>query len=209
MAPWRGDTDSDTAHDRAVRTLRILIRPWTTAYAPSTWRRFGYAVVALPLHVVCVAVTLVGGAGTADRWQRRTARTVVGADVEPAGRRPAGPRVVVRSLLSLPILAAAWLLLDYAISNVPGNVLYPVRPTVSIALDYHDVAVPWNPWWGVPHRFAPHPGGIWASTYTAWGGPTLAGAWAVHAGLTLLVLFPVLAWAVRGLVRLTVCLVWR
>jgi hypothetical protein len=38
---------------------------------------------------------------------------------------------------------------------------------------------------------------------TSWGGPTLAGAWAVHAGLALVTIYPVLAWAIRGLVRLS------
>ncbi|SCG62051.1 hypothetical protein [Micromonospora coxensis] len=33
----------------------------------------------------------------------------------------------------------------------------------------------------------------------SWGGPTLAGAWATHAGLTLALVVPVVAWAVRGL----------
>jgi hypothetical protein len=43
----------------------------------------------------------------------------------------------------------------------------------------------------------------WGNTYdTWWGGPTLAGAWVVHAGVALLTVFPVLAWAIRGLTRL-------
>ncbi|GLY07889.1 hypothetical protein [Actinoplanes sp. NBRC 101535] len=37
---------------------------------------------------------------------------------------------------------------------------------------------------------------------TAWGGPTLAGVWAVYAGLVLLVTVPVLLWTLWGLARL-------
>ncbi|MGB2570432.1 hypothetical protein ACPFP2_18570 [Micromonospora citrea] len=33
----------------------------------------------------------------------------------------------------------------------------------------------------------------------SWGGPTLAGAWATHAGLILALVVPVVAWAVQGL----------
>lgn len=190
-----------------MRLLRVLVRPWTTAYAPSTWRRFGYAVVALPLHVACLVLAVVGRARTADHWRRRVARACTGLPAGESSHRHLGVRVVAGSALSLPVLTAAWLLLDYAVSNIPGNLLYPFRPSVSLALDYHDVAVPWNPWWGGPHRFAPHPQGIWASTYHAWGGPTLAGAWAVHAALAALVLYPLLAWTIRALVRVTVALI--
>jgi hypothetical protein len=48
-----------------------------------------------------------------------------------------------------------------------------------------------------------HEGNVWASTYyDAWGGPTLLGAWAVHAMLAILIVFPPLGWVIRGLVQL-------
>ena len=43
----------------------------------------------------------------------------------------------------------------------------------------------------------------WASTYyTENGGPTLAGTWAYHTAQQWVTIFPLLAWAIRGVTRL-------
>jgi hypothetical protein len=62
------------------------------------------------------------------------------------------------------------------------------------------VAYPFRPFVGLHGNDG---GGIWASTYHgSWGGPSLAGAWIVHAAQMMLIVFPAMAWAVRGLLRL-------
>jgi hypothetical protein len=95
-------------------------------------------------------------------------------------RRPGQARAVGRALLAVPIAIASSVL----------TVVLAFLALVNV------VAYPFRPYLGVPDSG----GGIWASRYdNSWGGPTLAGAWAVHAGLVLLIVVPVYAWAVRGL----------
>ena len=65
--------------------------------------------------------------------------------------------------------------------------------------------LPWDGWnllWTIRFHRATGPNPRANNYTTSWGGPTPAGAWAVHAGLTLLTIYPVLAWAIHGLVRL-------
>ncbi|MEH0842493.1 hypothetical protein V6U81_08910 [Micromonospora sp. CPCC 205711] len=88
-------------------------------------------------------------------------------------------RVLARALLTLPIALASTVLTATLAFLVLINVLaYPFRSLL-----------------GLP---GPTDGGYQDS----WGGPTLAGAWAVHAGLVLTLVVPVVAWAVRGLTSL-------
>lgn len=62
------------------------------------------------------------------------------------------------------------------------------------------VAYPFRPFIGLHGNDG---GGIWASTYYgSWGGPSLAGSWAVHAVQMMVLIFPVFAWVIRGLVGL-------
>ncbi len=90
---------------------------------------------------------------------------------------------VARGLLALPVAAAATGLIAVLTDLIVINV----------------VAYPWRPYLGLHGNDG---GGIWASTYDgSWGGPSLAGAWAVHALGVMLLVFPALAWAVRGLLR--------
>jgi hypothetical protein len=155
--------------------MRKVLSFWVTPFRADTWRRFGYAVVA-PLVFAASLVRALA----ARRW--------------PA---------VARSVAGLAIGLVAWVLLqDFALLMLI-NIAYPAR--VYISAGDHANFLPWDGWnllWTIRfHRaIGPNP---WANNYTtSWGGPTLAGAWAVHAGLTLLTIYPVLAWAIRGLVRL-------
>lgn len=85
-----------------------------------------------------------------------------------------------RSLLSLPVAALSTFLTVALGWLVLINVL----------------AYPFRAYLGVPNETRD----IWSDHYSdSWGGPTLAGAWATHAALALVVGVPAVAWAVRGL----------
>jgi hypothetical protein len=178
---------------------------WLTPFRASTWRRFGYAVVGLPVGLACVPLALVGRAGAAARVQRRLAGALTELPV-PAPQTPVrGLRVLAGSVLGVVLGAVSWVLLQDLALLLFVNVAFPLRDYVSFGLGEN--FLPWDGWnllWSV--RVHSSPGtDPWANTYaTSWGGPTLAGAWAVHAGLALLAIYPVLAWAVRGCVRLQV-----
>jgi hypothetical protein len=97
-----------------------------------------------------------------------------------SGRRPGADRAVARAVLAVPI-------------GIASSVLTAVLAFLTLI---NVLAYPFRPYLGLPGNG----GDIWASRYAdSWGGPTLAGAWTVHAGLVLLIVVPVLAWAVRGL----------
>ena len=155
--------------------MRKVLSFWVTPFRADTWRRFGYAIVA---PVVC-AVSLVR-ALAARRWQ-----------------------VAARSLAGLAVGLVAWVLLQDLAYLMLLNIAYPARAYISAG--DHANFLPWDGWnllWTIRFRRATGPS-PWANNYTtSWGGPTLAGAWAVHAGLSLLTIYPELAWAIRGLVRL-------
>jgi hypothetical protein len=101
----------------------------------------------------------------------------------PSALRAVASRRFARGILALPVAAAATGLtavLGYL--TVINVVAYPFRPYLGL--------------------HANDGGSIWASTYYgSWGGPTLAGAWAVHALGILLIVFPLVTWTVRGLLR--------
>lgn len=87
--------------------------------------------------------------------------------------KPAFSRV--RGLAAVPLDAVSLVVVGYCWLGVVVNVAYPARPLLGMNGDYRD----------------------------AWGGPTLAGAWAVHAlaGIAFWLLVP---WMLRGYVAL-----WR
>ncbi|MER7946448.1 hypothetical protein ABTY59_03520 [Streptomyces sp. NPDC096079] len=116
------------------------------------------AFLALPVGLAAVALVLTGQPGRAARVQARL-----------AGGEWTGGRVLGRAVLGLPLDAAAFLLVGYALFNSVRNLGYPLW---YLDTDYHQ----------------------------AWGGPTMAGVWAVHAGGWLLCL-AVLHWPVRRLAR--------
>ncbi|TDE35009.1 hypothetical protein [Actinomadura sp. 6K520] len=92
-------------------------------------------------------------------------------DVEPK-RRGRFP-TILHALLSIPLNVLSLLLVGYGWSIVVLNLLYPGRWLIGIGGTLDD----------------------------AWGGPTLAGAWAVHAlgGLVMLALMPVILKALTAL----------
>lgn len=101
-------------------------------------------------------------------------------------RRPGRVRNLGRALLAVPVALAG--------SALTGTLAFLVLINV--------LAYPFRPWLGLGDST----GNIWADRYAdSWGGPTLAGAWATHAALILLLVVPPMAWAVRGLTTLQ----WR
>ena len=168
---------------------------WRIAYSMSTWRRVGYAVAAPPTCVVCLVLAAAGRARVAAPYQRRLGRGLLG--LPPGGGSPPavrGVRVFAGSIAGLLTGIVCWTVLQYLAFFLFINLGFPLRGYLSFG-SRSGVAVPW---WGI-HRISSS-GDVWASHYAnSWGGPTLAGAWAVHAGLALVTLGPVLLWAVRGL----------
>lgn len=92
-------------------------------------------------------------------------------DVEP--KRSGRFPTILHALLSVPLNVLSLLLVGYGWSIVVLNLLYPGRWLIGIGGTLDD----------------------------AWGGPTLAGAWAVHAlgGLVMLALMPVILRALTAL----------
>lgn len=181
--------------------MRKVLGLWGTPFAGSTWRRFGYALLGLPVGIAGLVLAVVGRAATAARWQVRLGERLADMPAaEPRTERLAG-RVVVQSAVTAVISAVSWLILQYTAFILLINIAYPWRDY--LIAEHHAENAPPIPWLDFSIHQPPHPEHIWASTYhDAWGGPTLAGAWSVHAALTLLVFYPIVAWLVRGLVRL-------
>jgi hypothetical protein len=76
---------------------------WRLPLRADTWRRTLYALLALPVGVVCVPLSILGGSPAAARLQRSLTRRFLALRLQ--GARPArvDPRVVGHALLSLPL----------------------------------------------------------------------------------------------------------
>jgi hypothetical protein len=179
--------------------MKKVLNFWITPFRAGTWRRFGYAIAALPVGLLCLVLALIGRADTAAGYQRRLAGWV--ADDRPS---PTRLNVVVCSLAGIAIGALSWVLVQDLAFLIFINLAYPLRAYVSLIGNPANF-LPWQGWnlllsIRVHAASGPDP---WGNTYaTSWGGPTLAGAWVVHAGLALVTVYPLLAWPVRGLARL-------
>ncbi|MFF3877901.1 hypothetical protein [Streptomyces sp. NPDC001978] len=100
----------------SVWVRRVVREPFTAG----TWRRFAYAVLALPVGVACVPLALFGA--PTGRWQRALVRRFLAADL------PGGPRSGLAHALPaapLNLLVAAVTL--YGWSLVPMNLGWPLR----------------------------------------------------------------------------------
>jgi hypothetical protein len=143
---------------------------WALPFSAGTWRRTLYVLLALPVGVACVPLSLLGGSRPAARLQQGLAGRLLGVRLARRQRRRLDGRVIGHALLSLPLNALAWALTVAVWAVAVVNIAYPLRP------DTDDLS-------------------------NAWGGPSLAGAWAVHgtAGLGLLFAAP---WIVNGVTAL-------
>lgn len=145
----------------------------TALRAPFTARTWGsYAYLLLAVPAALLTVPLALVGGPAGRLQQRLARTLL--RLEPDGARPTAVRALAHALLALPVGTAGIVVLAYTASLIPLNLLWPLRSLV----------------------------GMDADPAHSWGGPTTAGAWAVHAlagGVPFLLLTP---WIARGFTAL-------
>ncbi|WP_369246434.1 hypothetical protein [Streptomyces sp. R41] len=150
--------------DSAVRVWRLVREPFTA----DTWRRVAYALLAFPVGVICIPLTLLGA--PTGRWQRALVRRFLDVPGGPGGlgvpgREPPGSsRALAHAVLATPLNLVVLAVTGYGWSLVPMNLGWPLRAAGS---DYAD----------------------------AWGGPTFAGAWTFHAivgGVGFLLLMPCL-----------------
>ena len=186
--------ESPRAIVEGMRVLRVLAAP----YGARMCRRMGYVLLALPAGLVTLVLAVVGRGHTAARWQRALAERLGGVPPGTPATHAVAARAIAVSLTGIVVGALAWVVAQWTAFILLINVAFPWREYL-ISPHTPDNA-PLFPWFTVAIHRPDHPVHIWASTYYgSWGGPTVAGAWAVHAGLCLLVLYPVIAWLVRGL----------
>ncbi|GAA4999324.1 hypothetical protein [Streptomyces siamensis] len=134
MTATRGLQPPPAHDDTAVRVWRFVREPFTAG----TWRRVAYALLAFPVGVACVPLSLLGA--PTGRWQRGLLRRFLGP--RPAGSSGGLAHALLATPLNLLVLAVT----GYGWSLVPMNLGWPLRA----GSDYADA-------WGGP-TFA----GAWA-----------------------------------------------
>jgi hypothetical protein len=144
---------------------------WRLPFSADTWRRTLYVLLALPVGLVSVPLALLGRYQVAARLQRGLARKYLALDIDEPALRERAGRVLAHAVLSLPLNLASLTLTLYLWLLVPANLAYPLRP------------------------------GTMDSYQHTWGGPTLAGAWAVHGAGGVVFLF-VTPWIVKAVTSL-------
>jgi hypothetical protein len=144
------------------------VRRWRRPFSADTWRRTRYILLALPVSLVAVPLALLGGWRAAARLQRGLAARYLAPPSPEPAPRDTAGRAVAHAVLSLPLNLVSAVVVASVWALAAMNLAYPLRP--GLGDGYQD----------------------------AWGGPTLAGAWAVHAagGITFLYLTP---WIVKGI----------
>jgi Putative sensor len=151
-------------------TPSFRVQWWRLPFSADTWRRTFYILLALPVSLVSLPLALLGDYRAAARLQRGLARKYLALRIhEPALRDTAG-RVLAHAVLSLPLNLVSLALTAYLWLLVAINVAYPLRPGATSPDSYQH----------------------------AWGGPTLAGAWAVHAAAGVVFLFAT-PWIVKAI----------
>jgi Putative sensor len=140
-------------------------------FSADTWRRTFYILLALPVSLVSVPLVLLGGYRPAARLQRGLTRRYLALQGGGPAPRDSAGRVLAHAVLSLPLNLVSLTLTIYLWSLVPANLAYPLRP------------------------------GTMDSYQHSWGGPSLAGAWAVHAAGGVVFLFAT-PWVVKGITSL-------
>lgn len=135
-----------------------------------TWKRSAYALASPAIAAISIPLALVGG--PSGRFQRAVARPLLTPDLAdlPEPRRT-GIRALVHAIVALPLAFVALVITGYGWAIVALNIAYPLRPLL----------------------------GMGAAGDNAWGGPSMAGAWAFHAllgGVPFALLMP---WIVRAL----------
>ncbi|MBM7787988.1 hypothetical protein [Tenggerimyces flavus] len=132
-----------------------------TPFTPYVWRRFAYALLAPLVGLFALGLALSGRYGAAGHLQRALVRTLLQVPLDepqPAGN---GAHPLLHTVVALPLSVATFFLTTYALTGLVLNVAYPVRVD----------GFPFD----LPGLFTPS-----HALDGAWGGPTLAGAWAFH-----------------------------
>jgi hypothetical protein len=140
---------------------------WRLPFSADTWRQTFYVFLALPVSLVSVPLALLGRYQAAARLQRGLARRYLALRIDQPTPGDSTGRVLAHAVLSLPLNLVVLALAIYLWSLVPANLAYPLRP------------------------------GTMDSYQHSWGGPSLAGAWAVHAAVGVVFLFAN-PWIVKG-----------
>jgi hypothetical protein len=122
----------------------------------------------VPVGLVSVPLALLGRYRAVARLQRGLARRYLALDIEEPAHHERPDRVLAHAVLSLPLNLVLLALTVYLWLLVPANLAYPLRP------------------------------GTMDSYQHSWGGPSLAGAWAVHAAVGVVFLF-VTPWIVKAI----------
>jgi hypothetical protein len=155
-----------------VRPRRI--RWWQAPFSGETWHRTLYALVALPVAIVALPLAVFGRSEAVARFQSRMAWRLLSLQVGERSFRAVDGRVIAHAALSLPLDVVATALVTYLwTQGTLGNLAYPLE----LAL--------------LGEELNPVPEGTW-------GGPSLAGAWAVHAAAGMVILF-IAPWIIKGI----------
>ncbi|MET8677423.1 hypothetical protein ABZW18_07505 [Streptomyces sp. NPDC004647] len=146
--------------------LRPSVRVWVWIWV-WIWRTVVRGAVGLPLAVAAVPMALVGAGGAAARAQQgMIQRFGTGpGPVEEQDWRPGAGRVVAHSFVVVLPALLSFVGVALCVFVCYSGHLYFLRPDASFALGH-----PFTP----DDRFN-----------TSWGGPTLVGAWFIHACVAL------------------------
>ena len=139
---------------------------------------FAYMLLGLPLSVAALMMGAVGRGHTAMCWEARLSFRATGHRLRHDPRRGGVVEHVVRTL---PGAIVGAILSSFAVWLLAINVGFPARSGFT--------------WWDRLHLFS-----VSANAADSWGGPTLAGAWAVHAAGAL-VIAAVLSWPLLWLAQ--------
>ncbi|NGO70311.1 sensor domain-containing protein [Streptomyces boncukensis] len=140
----------------------------TQPFARDTWKRTAYLLLAVPTGLLCIPLGLVAPR-SAGRIQLALAGRLLG------GGGPEGPRA------QRPRTGA--LAFAHAVLTVPVNLAAAVVTFYLWSIVAMNLGYPLRP-------------GL--DTENSWGGPSLAGAWALHAGVGGLGFLLLTPWVVRG-----------
>jgi hypothetical protein len=156
------------SHSALAATDERVRRGWIArTIGPPAWRKALVVTVLAPLALASLVIAAVGGSQRAAAWQR-SIRARAGVRIA-ADPRPGESRagVVPISLGSIPIGVIGLVVALLGLSNTMRQLVYPLTHTTKS--DY----------------------------VNAWGGPTLAGAWAAHVAIAA-ALVPVYLLVLRG-----------
>lgn len=150
---------NSTGHSVRPAAHTTRVRAWA--------RRLLYAGLALPMTATTLVSAAIGQGARAARWERRLAALSGLTGLDDGGRG----RTSTRALVAHASATLGPALLAFALAYLVALVLvinlgYPARPGFDR--------------WDRTHLFSAS-----ANVGDSWGGPTLAGAWAVHAAIAL------------------------